>query len=49
MSIPFNHGESMLKRIVLKNFKFNLKNYLLFFLSNTLAVSLFFVFSGLKK
>ncbi len=39
----------MLKRIVLKNFKFNLRNYLLFFLSNTLAVSLTLVFLGLKN
>ena len=38
----------MLKRVILKNFKFNLKNYLLFFLSNTLAVSLTLVFWGLK-
>lgn len=39
----------MLRKIILKNFRYNLKNYLLFFLSNTLAVSLFFVFSGLKN
>lgn len=30
----------MLRKIILKNFRYNLKNYLLFFLSNTLAVSL---------
>lgn len=39
----------MLKKIILKNFRYNLKNYLLFFLSNTVAVSLIFVFLGLKN
>lgn len=39
----------MLKRVILKNFRYNLKNYLLFFLSNTVAVSLIFVFLGLKN
>lgn len=39
----------MLKRVILKNFRYNLKNYLLFFLSNTLAVSLTLVFLGLKN
>ena len=32
----------------MKNFRYNLRNYLLFFLSNTVAVSLIFVFLGLK-
>ena len=39
----------MLRKIILKNFRYNLKNYLLFFLSNTLAVSLTLVFLGLKN
>lgn len=39
----------MLRKIILKNFRYNLKNYLLFFLSNTVAVSLIFVFLGLKN
>ena len=39
----------MLKRVILKNFRYNLRNYLLFFLSNTVAVSLIFVFLGLKN
>lgn len=39
----------MLKRVILKKFRYNLKNYLLFFLSNTVAVSLIFVFLGLKN
>ena len=39
----------MLKRVILKNFRYNLRNYLLFFLSNTLAVSLTLVFWGLKN
>ena len=39
----------MLRKIILKNFRYNLKNYLFILLGNTLAVSLFFVFSGLKN
>lgn len=38
----------MLTNVIVKNFKSNLRNYLLFFLSNTLAVALLLVFSGLK-
>lgn len=39
----------MLRKIILKNFRYNLKNYLLFFLSNTVAVSLFFCVFGVEK
>lgn len=38
----------MLKKVIFKNFKHNLKNYILFFLSNTVAITLIFVFLSLK-
>lgn len=38
----------MLKQVILKNFKSNIRNYLLFFMSNTVAISLLLVFWGLK-
>ena len=39
----------MLTKIIYKNFRSNLKNYILFFLSNIVASMELFVFSGLKE
>ena len=39
---------AMFGKIILKNFKSNIKNYLLFFVSNILAVSELFVFWGIR-
>ena len=39
----------MLTKIIYKNFRSNLKNYILFFLSNIVAIMELFVFRGLKE
>lgn len=39
----------MLTKIIYKNFRSNLKNYILFFLSNIVASMELFVFRGLKE
>lgn len=39
----------MLTKIIYKNFRSNLKNYILFFLSNIVAIMDLFVFRGLKE
>lgn len=42
-------GMKMLTKIIYKNFRSNLKNYILFFLSNIVAIMDLFVFRGLKE
>lgn len=41
-------GGAMLRKVILKNFRSNIKTYLLFFISNMLAVGELFVFLGLN-
>ena len=39
----------MLTKIIYKNFRSNLKNYILFFLSNIVAIMELFVFYGIRS
>ena len=39
----------MLTKIIIKNFKSNIKNYILFFISNIVSVAELFLFCGLNN
>ncbi len=39
----------MLKKIIIKNFRSNIKNYLVFFVSETMATALFFSLFALRE
>ena len=45
----YENGESMLTKIIIKNFKSNIKNYILFFISNIVSVAELFLFCGLNN